>query len=102
MQAEALLPVNVREEIIVKDSCSGSCAQILRPFSIMLSLEDEGYLATSGISDIYETGETRSKAVTRYLSSLIDELLWFQQKKENLSAHLRKTYQTLQMYVVLV
>jgi hypothetical protein len=101
-QVEILLPINVRRGMTITDSCSGRYARITQPFSIIPSLEGGKYLATSSISDIYEMGETLGDAVSRYLSSLVDELLWFGEKKENLSDYLMKNYQILQLYVELV
>jgi hypothetical protein len=100
-QTGTLPPVYVCEGLSITDPSSGRHAQVSCSFAITLYLEDEAYIASSSIADLYELGETASEAVSRYLSSLVDELLWLQERKDSLSAHLTRVYQTLQSYLCL-
>ncbi len=54
-------------------------AEVLKSLSLQVLLVEEGYIATSSISDIYEMGDFIGEAVLHYLYSLVDELLWLQE-----------------------
>jgi Ca2+-binding EF-hand superfamily protein len=63
---------------------------------------EKGFIAVSDISDVYELGESASQAIINYLFSLVDELIWFQKRKESLSRSLFKDSTKLRFYVGLV
>ncbi len=73
---------------------------VLRPFYIWLMHVEEGYAASSLISDIYEQEESVGSAIRSYLYSLADELLWLQERKENLSKPLLEQLITMQAYLI--
>jgi hypothetical protein len=74
-------------------------ARVLRSFSIAVHPIEEGFVATSDISDVYELGETSAQAVSNYLSSLVDEVIWFQKHQESLSPSMLKDFDKLQPYL---
>jgi hypothetical protein len=98
----ALPPVSVREGLLINDPDSGRQARVDQSFTVVLSLIEGGFLATSSIADLYEIGETPSEAVSRYFASLVDELLWFQNGKREFSHHLQQVEETLHFYLHLV
>jgi len=71
-------------------------------FQIKIKLVQEEFVATSSISDVYETGETPALATLNYLYSLIDELVWYQRNKESLSEPMLRDFNQLQLYMSLV
>src|SRR5436190_10565769 len=77
-------------------------AIVLQPFSVKVWLVQEEFVATSGISDGYELGETNRLAVRNYLYSFVDELIWFQQHRDSLSDRLLENFAKLQLYLSLV
>ena len=77
-------------------------ARVLQSFSIKLQPVEEGFIATSDISDIYELCETSAQAVSNYLYSLVDEIIWFQEHQESLSPSMLKDFDKLQFYLRLV
>jgi hypothetical protein len=98
----ALPPVSIRVGFLINDPGSGRQAQVDQQFTVVLSLMEEGFLAMSSIADLYEIGETPSGAVSRYLASLVDELLWFQNSKSEFSNHLQQVEKNLRAYIHLV
>jgi hypothetical protein len=98
----ALPPVSVREGFLINDPGSGRQAQVDQQFTVVLSLIEEGFLATGSLADLYEIGETPSEAVSRYFASLVDELLWFQNSKREFSNHLQQVEKNLRAYIHLV
>ena len=77
-------------------------AKVLQSFSIKVRPVEDGYVATSNKSDVYELGETSAQAVSNYLSSLVDELIWFQEHQDCLSPSLLKDYYKLHFHLRLV
>lgn len=80
----------------------GRTARVLQSFYVKVGLDRGEFIATSGISDIYESGETKGLAVLNYLYSLIDEIVWFQAHKESLSEAMLEGFVRLQSYLSLV
>ncbi len=72
---------------------------VVNAFRIELQPWGEGFIATSSISDIYEAGANPEEAVLSYLSSLIAELVWFEEHKEQLSDALLQDLKKLHFYV---
>jgi hypothetical protein len=77
-------------------------ARVLQPFHVKVERVEEGFIATSPISDVYELGETFAQAVSNYLYSLVDEIMWFQDHKESLSPSMLKDFGKLLSYLSLV
>ena len=77
-------------------------AMIIRPFIIGLTRTDEGYMASSRISNAYELGETPYQAIKSYLEFLVDEFLWLSKNEENLSASIHDEFSLLQKYLQIV
>jgi len=74
-------------------------ARVLQSFFIKVQPVEDGFVATSDISDVYELGETSSQAVSNYLCSLADEIIWFQEHQESLSPSMLKDFDKLQFYL---
>lgn len=77
-------------------------SKVLQPFSIDIQRVEEGFIAASSISDIYELGETPKQAVVNYLYALIDEIMWFQDNKECISEPMSRDFSELQFHLGLV
>lgn len=72
---------------------------VRKTFYIQLLPAEEGLVATSPIADIYEQESSVGDAVRNYLHSLVDELLWLDARKENLSASMLEQFHRIQAYV---
>jgi len=70
-------------------------ARVLQPFYIKVEPVEEGFVATSPISDVYVLAETFTQAVINCLYSLVDEIIWFQEHKESLSPAMLKDFDKL-------
>lgn len=92
----------IKEGLLIPISSHELVAKVLRPFFIQLSTVEDGYIATSPISDLYELEMSVPNAVRNYLYSLADELIWLQEKKDNLSAPLLQQLETIQSYISIV
>jgi hypothetical protein len=77
-------------------------AVVLQSFFINVQPIEDGFVATSNLSDVYELGETSSQAVHNYLCSLVDELIWFHEHKQSLSLPMLNDLGKLQLYLRLV
>jgi hypothetical protein len=75
---------------------------VLRPFVIEVTPTDEGYLATSRISTVFELEDTPGQAVRSYLRSLADELAWLQEQEEHLSPAIQEELHLLHNYLQIV
>lgn len=74
-------------------------AVTIRPFCIEISLSEDGYVATSNIANIYEMEATKGDAVRSYLYSLVDELKWLREHKEELSPSVLEELEQIELYV---
>lgn len=90
VKSESNNTCSIREGVLISQPDSLRKATVIRAFSIQLFPVQDGYVATSGLSDICELEATRGDAVRSYLSSLLDELIWLEEQKENLSGALRE------------
>jgi len=77
-------------------------AIVIRPFVIELIPTEEGYIATSRISNAYELGATPLRAARTYLEFLVDELIWLQNHEEDLSSSIHEDLRLLQSYLRIV
>ena len=77
-------------------------ARVLQAFYIKVQPVEEGFVAASDISDVYELGETSAQAVSNYLYSLVDEIIWFQEHQESLSSPMLEDFHKLQFHLRLV
>lgn len=77
-------------------------AKVLHPFAIDIRRVEEGFVAASSISDVYELGETPKQAIVNYLYALIDEIMWFQDNKECISEPMSRDFSELQFHLGLV
>ena len=77
-------------------------ARVLQPFYVKIELDQGEFVATSDISDVYEQGKTRRLAALHYLSSLADEIVWFQEHQERLSHAMLESFSKLRLYLDLV
>jgi len=72
---------------------------VTRPFIIELTSTEEGYMASSRISNTFELGSTLYEAARNYLDFLADELLWLGRNLEQLSPPLQDNFRLLQHYL---
>jgi|SRR5450755_67978 hypothetical protein len=99
---QGMLPgIHIRRGFVIDIPDVGR-AKVLNSFYIKMQRAEEGFIAVSDISDVYELGESASQAIIHYLFSLVDELIWFQKRKESLSRSLFKDFTKLRYYVGLV
>jgi hypothetical protein len=77
-------------------------ARVLQPFTVNVQITENGFVATSNISDVYELGDTFAQSVLNYLYSLVDDLIWFEERKQSLSLPMQKELDKLQFYLSLV
>ncbi len=73
--------------------------QVRQTFYVQLAPTEEGFVATSPIADIYEVELRVSDAVRNYLYSLADELLWLEERKDNLSDSMLEQLHKLRLYI---
>ncbi len=72
---------------------------VIRPFVIELTPTEEGYMASSRISNTFELGSTLNQAARNYLDFLADEILWLQKNAKQLSPSLQDGFRLLQHYL---
>ncbi len=77
-------------------------AIVIRSFVIGLTPTEEGYMATSQISNSYELGVTPQQAIRNYLEFLVDELIWLEKNQENLSSSIHEDFSLLQSHLRIV
>jgi hypothetical protein len=79
-------------------------AVVIRPFFITVEhseTEDE-YMATSSISNGFELEVSSTHARESYLRSLVDDLVWLQKHKEELSPAILEELHLLESYIQIV
>jgi len=94
----------VKPNTKISISSPDTTAIVIQPFTIDIALsetEDE-YMATSGISNGFELEATSSQARESYLRSLVDDLVWLQKHKEELSPSILEELHILQHYIQIV
>ena len=89
----------IRQGVSIPRLSPQRSAEVLRGFSIQLLQEGDGYIATSGLSNIYEFEPTKGDAVRGYLYSLVDELAWLEKNEENLSGDLCEELNKIRSYI---
>ena len=72
---------------------------VIHSFVIELTATEEGFMATSRISNAFELGSTLYQATKNYLEFLADEFLWLQRNLEHLSHALQDGLRLLQYYL---
>lgn len=104
-QAHSALPQNVYIEknlVVSVSSISIRKARVLHPFYIQVEQLEKEYVASSEISDVFESGDTFKEATLSYLHSLVDEFIWLEDHKDSLSNHILKDLKKLQFHLVLL
>lgn len=91
--------VSIRKNFLIS---SPRKTRVVQPFYVKVQPVEDGFVAISDISDVYELGETLSQAVGNYLVSLVDELLWLHEHKQSLSLAMLKDLEKLKIYLRLV
>jgi len=89
----------IKEDFLLPLPTYRTYAKVLQTFYLQLVPTDDGYVATSPISDICEQDVSAGDAVRKYLYSLADELLWLREQKENLSDAVHKQLDNIQSYM---
>lgn len=92
----------IKAGVMIPGPAHKKFVSVLRPFYVRLTHVEDGYAASSLISDIYEQGESVGSAIRSYLYSLADELLWLQKRKENLSKPLLEQLITMQFHLQII
>jgi hypothetical protein len=75
---------------------------VIQAFVVEITPTEEGFIATSRISNVYELEATPGQALKSYLKSLVDELVWLQCHKEELLPSILEELYLLQSYVRVV
>ena len=104
-QARGVLPqyVYIKKDLIIPvPGTSDRKARVLHSFYIKVEQLEKEYVASSEISDVFESGEILKEVALSYLQSLVDELIWHEEHKDNLSGHMLKDLKKLQFYLTLV
>lgn len=89
----------VKENIPIKKPDFKRSAIVKRSFYIQLSPSVDGYVATSDIANIYEMEPTKGAAIHSYLYSLIDEVIWLREHKNELSPSVLDELSQIEMYL---
>jgi hypothetical protein len=100
-RAEMLPAIHIESGFLVYSPALKKAVRVLHPFYVRTQWVDGEIAATSGISDIYELGETVKDAVLNYLYSLVDEVVWFHDNQASLSEPMLKDFNRLQFYLAL-
>ncbi len=93
---------NIYQGVKISIDKPEATAIVIRPFVIGLTRSEEGYMASSRISNAYELGVTPYQAIRSYLEFLVDELIWLRKNEENLSASIHEELYLLQSYLRIV
>lgn len=97
-----IVSCNIGKDVEISIDEPEAAAIVIRPFVIGLTHTEEGYMASSRISNAYELGATPYQAIRSYLEFLIDELLWLRKNEENLSSSMHEDLYLLQSYLRIV
>lgn len=93
---------NINKDVEIHINELDASAIVRRPFVIGLTRTEDGYMASSRISNAYELGVTPYQAIRSYLEFLVDELIWLRKNEENLSASIHEELYLLQGYLRIV
>jgi hypothetical protein len=102
VHAEVSFVFQIEKGLQVSSPHLARTARVLRPFYVKVGLDHGEFIATSDVSDVYESGEMEGLTVLNYLRSLVDELVWFQEHRGSLSETMLENFNRLQFYLVLV
>lgn len=100
--AQTLPDFLVEKALLIKNPHVARTAKVLRSFYINVQPVQGEFVASSDISDVYEVGKVDRQAILNYLYSLVDEVIWLQEREENLSKVMLEKLRKLQMYLRLV
>lgn len=97
------LKSSVKQNTKITISNPNSTAVVIRPFFRTIEpSEMGGYLATNSISNGFELEAIPSQARESCLKSLVDDLIWLQERKEKLSPSILEELHLLQHYIRIV
>ena len=98
------LKSRIKQNTEIRLSDPRTVAVVIQPFTIdiKLSEEEDEYMATSSISNGFELEATPSQARESYLRSLVDDLVWLQKHKKDLSPSILEELYLLQRYMQIV
>lgn len=102
VQAENTNNCYIREGFLIPRLSPKISARVIQSFPIELFPTEDGFVAISNLSNIYELEKTRGDAVRSYLYSLVDELIWLEKNKEHLSKPLREELKRIKTYIRIV
>lgn len=92
----------IHQEARIKILDPQTAAVVEQPFIVEVAPIESGFLATSGISNAYELGDTPDQALGNYLGFLVDELIWLQTHEKELSPSIAEDLRLLQGYLRIV
>jgi hypothetical protein len=75
---------------------------ITKQFPVILSFEENVFLATTPITDEYEVGYTQAGALKNFLNNLADHFQWLTVEETNLGIPLEKELQGLRGFIRIV
>src|SRR5574337_1281428 len=88
--------------VIIKIFDPQATAIVAQPFIVEVVPMESDFLATSRISNAYELGVSVGQALRNYLEFLVDELIWLQIHKKELSPSIAEDLRLLQNYLRIV
>jgi hypothetical protein len=88
-----------QSESVQVSGLEGLGIHVLKPFYIRVDPDDEGYIAKSSISFVYETGETWPEALRNVIFALKDHFEWLTEIEESLAPSVQEELALLREYL---
>jgi len=92
----------INQGLVIRLPGSKVIAIVTQPFLVEITPAEDGYVATSSISNVYEMGATHRIAIINFFKSLVDELIWLQKHEKELSPSIQQELRLLQNYIRIV
>lgn len=94
------VPELVPEPVIVYiTGLSGIGIEVKNPFYVQIDRDEDGFIAKSPISLVYEMGETWQEALQYYVPALVEHFEWLTETEQSLSRSVRGELALLREYL---
>jgi hypothetical protein len=94
--------IRIHADVEISIFQPGATARVIQPFYVEVIPTEDGYMASSGISNAFELGKTAGQALRNYLEFLVDELIWLQKNVKQLSPSIQEDLHLLQRFLRIV
>ncbi len=94
--------IRIHADVEISIFQPGTTARVIQPFYVEVIPTEDGYMASSGISNAFELGKTAGQALRNYLEFLVDELIWLQKNVKQLSPSIQEDLHLLQRFLRIV